>query len=298
MLTDANAAASFAGVDAPFHEHRTQLFGVAYRMLGSVAEAEDMVQETYLRWRRQLHERVETPRAWLLATVTRLCIDQLRSGRRLREEYYGVWLPEPLVQEMPAVDPGATRRLADSLSVAFMLMLEALTPRDRAVFLLREVFDHDYDEIARMVGVGEAACRQIVSRARRSLRRGAREDTEPDELAETVARRFVGACRTGDVAELLSVLAEDVTLFSDGGGRVRAALRPIRTADRVSRFFIGIRRKGMQAAEYRTVRVNASPGILVVLDGRIDCVLSFEYAQSRIRKIFLVRNPDKLRHLV
>ena len=289
---------SSAVIDA-FTSHRELLFGIAYRMLGSVAEADDMVQETWLRWQRQDAAEVGAPKAWLVATITRLCIDQLRSARRKREEYYGVWLPEPLV-ESPARSPADSAALADSLTMAFMLMLETLSSVERAVFLLREVFDYDYAEIAGIVGKSEANCRQIVRRAKASLPRPENPPsatTPPSEHAQRVVQQFLAATATGEVGDLLALLADDATLYSDGGGRVVAAGRPIHTADHVSRFFVGIRDRQPPNAEIRLVRINGRVGALMSAGGAIFNALSFDLEGDRIRTIYIVRNPEKLRHL-
>ena len=282
---------------ASFTSHRPLLFGIAYRMLGSVVEADDMVQETWLRWQRQDESKVQSPKAWLVAAITRLCIDQLRSARRTREEYYGVWLPEPLV-ESSAPAPNETAALADSLGMAFMLMLEALSPVERAVFLLREVFDYEYADIATIVSKSEANCRQIVRRAKASLPRTTPpRTTAPDARAQEVVQRFLSAARSGNVNELLAVLTDDATLYTDGGGRVTAAGRPIVSADHVSRFFAGIRRRARIAPQTRLARINGHPGALVIEQGRLDRTMIFELRDERVAAIYIVRNPDKLRHV-
>lgn len=282
----------------PVTAHRATLFGIAYRMLGSIADAEDIVQETFLRWRGQDASAIDVPKAWLIATTTRLCIDQLRSARRRREDYVGVWLPEPLLQDTaPAANEHAA--LADSLSMAFMLMLDTLPPVDRAVFLLREAFDYEYAEIGGIVGKSEAACRQIVSRAKAQLA-GRREPAEPPRAqAEQIMQRFLAATRTGELPDLLALLTDDVVLYSDGGGRVAAALRPIERADRVGRFFIGIRRFALQGGDMAVelARVNGRPGALLRVAGKIDRVISVDLDGDRIRAIYIVRNPEKLRHV-
>ena len=284
-----------------FTTHRPLLFGIAYRMLGRVAEADDMVQETWLRWQRQDSADVASPRAWLVATITRLCIDQLRSARRQREEYYGVWLPEPLVEGV-APSPGDSAALADSLTMAFMLMLETLSPVERAVFLLREVFDYDYADIARIVDKSEANCRQIVRRAKAQLpSAGAGSATAPasppTEQARRVVQQFLHAAATGELGDLVALLTADATLYTDGGGRVASAGRPIVTADHVGRFFIGIRRLATAPLAFRLVAINGRPGALMTANGRLDRAVTFEFEGDRIRAIYIVRNPDKLAHL-
>ena len=281
-----------------FAAHRRLLFDLAYRMLGRVAEAEDAVQETWLRWQKQDATAIDSPRAWLVATTTRLCIDQLRSAQRARTDYYGVWLPEPLV-ENPAPSPAESAALADSLTMAFMLMLERLTPDERAVFLLREVFAYDYADIARIVEKSEAACRQIVSRAKSHLGRGDTPPAPPSERAQRIVQQFLAATASGNVDELMALLTDDATLYSDGGGRVVAAGRPIHTADHISRFFAGIRAKEgpPTRADLRFVPINGRPGALLFVAGQLQNAYSFDLAGDRIRAIYVVRNPEKLRHL-
>lgn len=276
-----------------FTEHRALLFGIAYRMLGSVAEAEDLVQETFVRWQRQDTTAIETPKAWLVATTTRLAIDQMRSARRRREDYVGVWLPEPIVDET-APAPDARAALADSLGVAFLFMLETLGPTERAVFLLREVFGYDYDEIAEIVGKSEANCRQLMSRAKRQLAQREPAPSKPVQGAEELVRRFLAACTSGQVGELLAVLAEDAVLYSDGGGRVRAAIRPILGATRISRFYAGLHERAFAGANVELATVNGEiGGVMRGRDGRVS-VMAFAVEQNRIRAIYVIMNPEKL----
>jgi RNA polymerase sigma-70 factor (ECF subfamily) len=278
-----------------FNAHRGQLFGIAYRMLGSVAEADDLVQETWLRWQKQDLGRVSSPKAWLIATITRLCIDQLRSARRQREEYYGVWLPEPLVENAP-VSPENSAMLAESLTMAFMLLLETLDPVERAVFVLREVFDYDYADIAAIVGKSEANCRQIVRRSKLQLA-APPVATIPSEAARRVVEKFMTAAAGGEVSDLLALLTADATLYSDGGGRVAAAGRPIHSADHISRFFVGIRNRQPAAVALRFVAINGRPGVLMSSGGHIFNAVSFDLDGERVRAIYIVRNPEKLKHL-
>lgn len=277
-----------------FTAQRAALFGIAYRMLGSVAEAEDMVQETYLRWRKQDPAAVGNAKAWLITATTRLCVDQLRSARQRREEYVGVWLPEPLVGET-APAPSEHAALADSLSLAFMLMLETLGPVERAVFLLREAFDLDYATIAGIVDRSEAACRQMVSRAKTQLARQPAPQTRPPAEAERLMREFMAATQTGKLPDLLALLSDDAVLYTDGGGRVLAAGRPIVSADRIARFFVGVRRRaetGEVRVEFATV--NGAPGALRYVDGRLERVVAIEATGGRIARVYIVRNPEKL----
>jgi RNA polymerase sigma-70 factor (ECF subfamily) len=274
-----------------FDRHRPLLFSIAYRMLGSVMDAEDIVQEAYLRWQRAPQTEVRSPRAYLSAVVTRLCIDQLRSARTQREKYVGPWLPEPLPTES-ASDAVA---VDESLSMAFLVLLESLNPTERAVFLLREVFDYDYDEISRLVGKSEDNCRQIARRARQSVAaRRPRFEPSPEQ-EERLMGSFLEACFSGDMEGLVSLLSEDVTLWSDGGGTARAALRPIHGADKVTRFLFGILREVPPGFVVRRASVNGRPGLIGYFgDGRPQSVTTFEVAEGIIRAIRIVVNPEKL----
>lgn len=280
-----------------FNTHRPLLFGIAYRMLGSVSEAEDMVQELWLRWQKQDLAGIQSPKAWLVSAVTRLCIDQLRSARHEREQYYGVWLPEPLMPTTTDAEPDASAELADSLTMAFMLMLESLDPTGRAVFLLREVFDYEYADIAAIVGKSEANCRQIVRRAKAELQAPAQPPTPPTEQARQLVELFIAASATGDVKQVLALLGEEPTVYSDGGGKVKAVRDPIHGADFVSRFFVGIWPRFMAKFERRFVDINGSPGLVMSSGGQVHYAFSFEIADNRVRAIYVISNPDKLRHL-
>ena len=279
-----------------FIAERLLLFGIAYRMLGRVVEAEDMVQETWLRWQKQDRASIQSAKAWLTTTITRLCIDQRRAARRQREEYYGVWLPEPLV-EAATTPPSGSEAIADSLTMAFMYMLETLSQDERAVFLLREVFEYAYCDIAAIIDTSETNCRQIFSRAKASLGRSAPARAVATSRAQQLVQQFLAACADGEVGNLLNLLAEDAVLYIDGGGRVKAAGRPILSADHISRFFIGIRARRPQGAEYRLARVNGLVGAVMYDMERLVQVFSFDFTSERVQRIYLVRNPDKLRHL-
>lgn len=268
-------------------------------MLGRVVEAEDAVQETFLRWQKQDHATVQTPKAWLISTLTRYCIDQLRSAQRQREDYVGMWLPEPLIGDPSS--PGDAAALSDSLGTAFMLLLEKLSPIDRAVFLLREVFDRDYAEIAPITGKSEAACRQIVSRARTQL---SRTPKPADLVADTtrtepLVARFTEACRTGNLQELLALLTEDAVLYTDGGGKVKARLEPIFSGLYASRFLAGVSAFVFREALTRPTCVNGQPGVLMRRSDGVMTVTSFDFDETgrRIKAIYIVSNPDKLHSL-
>lgn len=281
-----------------FNTHRRLLFGIAYRMIGQVGEAEDVLQEVWLRWQKQDPAVIQSAQAWLVSATTRLCIDRLRSARHQRESYYGVWLPEPLAPDT-ATDGAHAAELADSLGMAFMLMLEALGPADRAVFLLREVFDYDYAEIAAIVGKSGAACRQIVSRAKTTLRAPVTTPVAqaPTEQARQLVETFLAATASGDIDAVLALLTADSRLLSDGAGKVRAAGLPILGADRISRFLLGVWPRFVGLTERRRIDINGAPGLLMTLDGQVQYAFSFEIADDRVRAIYIICNPDKLRHL-
>jgi RNA polymerase sigma-70 factor (TIGR02957 family) len=282
-------------------ELRPRAFAIAYRMLGSVAEAEDVVQEALMRLHGVLEagEKIEVPEAYLATVVTRLGIDRLRRAQVRRETYFGEWLPEPVMTEGQD-DPAAHAEMSDSLSLAFLVLLERLSPEQRAVFLLREVFDYGYDAIAEIVGKSEAACRQLAVRARRHIEQERpRFDASRQEQNE-LARRFMAAAETGDLAGLEALLADDVALHGDGGGKVRALAHPLFGRRRVARAVVHWMQvvRGFEGFSIRPVEVNGHPGALG-LDGqqRIAVVLSFDIAGGQIQGIRSVVNPDKLRHL-
>lgn len=281
-----------------FDEYRTLLFSIAYRMLGSAADAEDIVQEAYLRWQDADEGEVRSPRAFLSTVVTRLCIDQLRSAQARREVYVGQWLPEPILTgEMP--DMTRSVELAESLSFAFMRLLESLSPVERAVFLLREVFSYSYPEIAVIVGKSEANCRQMTHRAQQHLREGRPRFEVSHEQQEKVTQRFLEVCAGGDMQGLLNMLSDDVTLTADGGGKVQAPINILHGPQNVARFLSGVLRKlttGVSLTSH-VAEVNGQPCVVAYIDGEIDSVLSLDSIDGRIININIVRNPDKLRHL-
>ncbi len=277
-----------------FERHRSLLFSIAYRMLGSVTDAEDIVQEAYLRWQEAPETEVRSPKSYLSAVVTRLSIDRLRSAQAQREEYVGPWLPEPLVSERDE-DAGGTTELDEPLSMAFMVLLESLNPVERAVFLLREVFDHDYEEISRIVGKSEDNCRQIAHRARQSAAaRRPRFERSPEQ-EERLTERFVEACVSGNMEGLLGLLSEDDTLWSDGGGKVAAAPYPIHGPERVARFLLGVLRMVSPGFSARPTRINGGPGVIGYVDGHPTSVVALDIADGRLRGVRIVVNPEKLR---
>ena len=277
-----------------FDRNGPLLFSIAYRMTGGVMEAEDTVQEAFLRWQRASEDEVRSPSAYLSKAVTRLCIDRLRSATVRREQYVGPWLPEPVLGEQ-AQEIGARAELEDTLSMAFLVLLESLSPVERAVFLLREVFDYEYAEIASLVGKSEANCRQISRRARQSVAaRRPRFESSPEQ-EERLIEGFLQASLSGDMEALLELLSDDVTLYSDGGGKTRAALRPIYGADYVARFLAGTLRNIPPGFAVRQTRVNGRPGLVGYFgNGSPHSVVSVEGAEGSIRAIRLVVNPEKL----
>lgn len=282
---------------------RPLLFSIAYRMLGRVGDAEDVVQESYARMQRAVAggERIESTRAYLCTVATRLAIDELRSARVRRETYVGAWMPEPLLtDEAPvAPDPSAQAEKADTLTMAFLLVLERLTPVERAVFLLHDVFGYGYDEVAAVVGKGEANCRQLAARARRHLREDRpRSDTSREEQRE-LAARFLGAAVDGDVDRLVGMLAEDAVAYGDGGGNAPQWSSPIRGGLRVARMLAGLGRTMTSVgATLEPREVNGQPGALVRgPDGRLVNVLVLDVSAGAVQTVRSVINPDKLRHL-
>jgi RNA polymerase sigma-70 factor, ECF subfamily len=277
--------------------HRRRAFAVAYRMLGSVVEAEDVAQEALLRL--TAHEPPDEPAAWITTVATRLSIDHLRLARVRRESYVGPWLPEPLVTDT-AQGPGEQVELADAVSQALLVALEQLTPLERAAFVLREVFDYDYARIAEIIERSEASCRQLVTRANRHLQADRpRFDADPAH-GQALLERFLAAAEDGDLAALESMLAEDVILYGDGGGKVETAREPIAGAAEVARFLAAIarRRRLLGEFELELVVVNGQPGrVLRDHAHRVWDVLSIDVVDGRIEAVRIVRNPDKLRHL-
>lgn len=288
-------AGSGEGREDAFERYRPLLFSLAYRMLGSVADAEDIVQDAYLRWYRAGPNRIQATREYLCTIVTHLCIDHLKSARVRREEYVGPWLPEPLVGPLDD-DPLEAAVFADSLSTAFLLLLERLSEVERAVFLLREVFSFDYGAVARITGRSEVACRQIAKRARDRLAAGGPRFSASPEEAERIARSFVDACARGDLEGLLALLAEDAVALTDGGGKALAARNPIYGRVRVARFFIGVAGKWPRPW-VRIATVNGHPGVLVRPADGLLRVATFAIEDGRISGIFLVTNPEKLRRV-
>ena len=285
----------------PYEELRPLMFSIAYRMLASASEAEDIVQEAFLRFHRESTAGtvIESPKAYLSTVTTRLAIDHLRSARVRRERYVGTWLPEPLVTDTES-DVARHAEAADSLSMAFLVLLESLTPVERAVFLLREVFDYGYDEIADVVGKSEDNCRQIAVRARRQIESHKPRFEASRERREELARRFFAAVTEGDTDGLLALLAADVVAYGDGGGKAPALPKPVYGRDRVARLLLGVAargaRLGVRGARY--VEINAQPGaIFLDPDGRPLAAVTLDIADGLVQTVRAVANPEKLRHL-
>ena len=286
------------GETDPIIDHRPLLFGIAYRMLGSVADAEDALQDTYLRWHRAIAggTEIREPKAWLAKTITRICLDQLGSARTKRETYVGPWLPEPLLGSQ-APDVAETVADADSLSTAFLLLLETLSPKERAVFLLHDVFAYEFSAIAGIVGESEAYCRQIARRARARIEDRRPRFTASADQQRRLAERFVLACQEGDLPGLLACLADDVTIWADGGGKVTAARKPVSGRDKVARFILGLMKLAPPGTSLRPSRVNGGAGFVTLIDGAPFNVATLELDGDRISAIYVVANPDKLAHL-
>jgi RNA polymerase sigma-70 factor (ECF subfamily) len=274
-----------------FVEHRSLMFTLAYEMLGSTADTEDVLQETWLRWSGTDLAQVRDPRAYLVRITTRQALNRLRTLKRRRETYVGPWLPEPL---LTAPDVAEDAELAESLSMALLCVLETLQPTERAVFVLREVFDVGYDEIAAAVGKSQAAVRQIAHRARGHVRERRPRTTVTTAQNRSVLESFRSALQTGDLRGLFDVLAPDVVLFTDGGGLKSAALRPILGADRVLRYIAGAARRTGAPLTFEPAAVNGNPALVVRMGDEIDGVVAYRLDGDRVTGLYFVRNPEKL----
>jgi RNA polymerase sigma-70 factor (ECF subfamily) len=286
--------------EAPYEELRPLLFSIAYRMIGSVSEAEDVVQESFLRIHRAEADgtKIESPKAYLSAVTTRLSIDHLKSARVRREQYIGQWLPEPLFTD-PEPDAAAQAETADSLSMAFLVLLESLTPVERAVFLLREVFDFGYPEIAKIVDRTEDNCRQLYVRARRHIDERRPRFEASKEQREELAQRFFAAAQQGDTKALVEMLAADVVVYGDGGGKAPSWPRPIHGREQVAKLMAATLAQAVRlGASLQPTHINGQPGLLFAdPEGRIGAVMSLDIADGVIQTIHSVINPDKLAHL-
>ncbi|MGW7052417.1 RNA polymerase sigma-70 factor [Streptomyces sp. NPDC054887] len=279
-----------------FEEHRPLLTGVAYRMLGRVADAEDVVQEAWLRWSAQARDDVREPRSYLVRITTRLAVDRLRHVQARREAYVGPWLPEPLETDFGATveDTAEQVVLAESVSLAVLVVLETLSPLERAVFVLREAFGFPYQEIAATLERSEAAVRQLAGRARRHVgERRPRFDVDPAERQD-LTERFLAAASGGDLDALLRLLAPDVRLVGDSGGKAKAPLRVIESADKVGRFLFGAAGQAAPDSEFRFLELNGGPALLVLSGGKPDAVFQVDVVDGLIQCVYIVRNPDKL----
>jgi len=282
-------------------ELRPRLLGLAYRMLGDYDEAEDVVQEGYLRWQSADQESIQSPEAWLVTVTTRLAVDQLRRAGKERAEYPGPWLPEPIAipaTEIPSTSPAPNDNveLASDLSVALLVLLEQLRPEERAAFLLREVFDTDYDEIAEILQRSQDAVRQMVHRARTRVHAGRPRVTLPPGEHERLLEQFTTALAEDDAEGLIALLSPDVVLATDGGGRARAATRRLVGRDRVSKFLLGVKRKGAANQVIQLAHLNGQPALLTMEDGVVVSTCSIEVDSAGIRALHIMRNPEKLGH--
>lgn len=283
-----------------FETYRSYLFSIAYRMLGSAMDAEDMVQETYLRYQAVSHESISSLKAYLTTILTRLSIDQMHLAYRQRESYLGPWLPEPiLTADQSPLSVEETAVMQESLSLAFLTMLEQLQPLERAVFLLREVFDYDYAEIAGFVGRKEAACRQLFSRARKHLAESHQHASVPAEVHKRLLAGFIEAVQSGNQKALMDLLTEDVQLVADGGGKIPgAAIHPILGGSAVAQFAIGVDLRFLPAVyQVEFTEVNYQPAAIVRAADRVLVVLTIEVEEGRVKTVRFMANPDKLGHL-
>lgn len=277
-----------------FNQYRQKLTGIAYRMLGSRADAEEVLQEAYIRWMSSEISDLRNPEAWLVTITTRLCIDRLRIAKKEREGYVGQWIPEPWVMEH-APSAEHSLEMAGDISIAFLIVLERLAPDERAAFLLHEVFDFDYKEIAPMLGKSQDTCRQMVHRAKGRVRQERPRFEISREAHIQLLEKFIQAARTGDRDQLMALFVEDVTLTRDGGGKVPSGLKVVHGIKRVTQFFHGVRRLLGDDVEFRIVDVNGAPGLLRFVDGKLESATSVITDGIHILDIFLVRNPDKLK---
>jgi RNA polymerase sigma-70 factor (ECF subfamily) len=279
-----------------FEDYRPLMFSIAYRMLGSITEAEDIVQEAYLRYQAASPERIISHKAFLSTVVTRLCLNQLELAKVQREAYIGPWLPEPALTEIDQrFLPAQQAELHESLSMAFLVLLEQLTPTERAVFLLREVFDYDYAEIAAIVGKAEAACRQQLSRAKKHIAKQRPRFKPTPDAHRQMLNQFLRAVGNGELAGLLELLADDVVLWADGGGKARGAVtRPLHGRAAVSRFLLASPRFSTAGSQVDVVEVNGDPALVVRVGGKALVVLSLGIDAGQVRAIWVTGNPDKL----
>src|SRR5207247_6791076 len=282
---------------AAFEQHRGLLFSIAYRMLGSVADAEDTLQDAFIRWQRASEVDIRSPKAFLVTIVSRLCINHLQSARVQREAYVGEWLPEPLVTE-PGSNPSRILEVDESVSMALLLLLERLTPVERAVFLLHEVFDYKHVEIAAALSLSEANCRQLLRRAQQHAQLARPRFSASTQEHTDLLERFYQAAGSGDMNRLVSLLSSDVVMHTDGGGKAAALVLPIYGPDKVARAAVhGLRRLILLNVSQRIVELNGQPGIVTYENGQPQSVFSLEVNTGRIQAIYIVTNPEKMSHL-
>jgi len=282
-----------------FAEYRPLLFSIAYRMLGSVMDAEDIVQDVYLRWQKVDAADVENVKGFLTTMATRMCIDFLKSARVQREEYIGPWLPEPMPEERDTYrSPADMLQLSESLSMAFLVMLETLTPDQRAVFILHDVFGYSYGEVAEVIGKSESTCRQLASRARQYIRRDEGRFEAPPEYHSELTQKFLSVVAGGDVDGLVNLLAEDVVAWSDGGGKAFAARRPIYGIEQVVRFLFGIKKQADATTRTEIKPVNGRDAVHIYHEGRLYAIMTLQFSdEGKLTGIYSQLNPDKLAHL-
>lgn len=280
-----------------FRDLRPRLQGIAYRMLGSLSESEDIVQDVWLRWHAVDPDSINNAEAWLVATTTRMSIDRLRAAKARREQYVGIWLPEPVLTEWPAT-PEDIEELSSEVSVAFLTVLERLSPEARAAFLLREVFDADYGEVARTLGKSEAACRQLVHRARAQLRQEQPQRAAPSEAHQQLMRRFADALAQGDFAGMKSMLADAAVLMGDGGGHVTSFPGPLVGGPRIAQLLFAATLRYKDALRIERVMINGQHAVLRYVDGELESAQSYESDGDRITRVHVQRNPEKLARLV
>jgi RNA polymerase sigma-70 factor (ECF subfamily) len=282
---------------ATFTALRTRLYGIAYRMLGSVAESEDVVQDVWISWNGADPAAIDNAEAWLVATTTRRSIDRLRAARSRREHYTGIWLPEPMLTDDNA-SPEALQELSSNVSIAFLVLLERLSPEARAAFLLREVFDTDYPEIARTIGKTEAACRQLVHRAKEQLRDERPRHVVPPEAHRNLMRRFATALSTGNFQAIRSMLAADAMLMGDGGGKVTSFPKPMVGGQRIAQLFYAANLRFKYGLQLRLAMINGEVALLRYLNGALESVQTYVTDGETISQIHVQRNPDKLERIL
>jgi RNA polymerase sigma-70 factor (ECF subfamily) len=276
-----------------FDTARPRLFSIAYRMLGVRADADDVVQDAWLRWHGSDQQAIQSAEAWLVTITTRLAIDRLRGRQAENVSYVGWWLPEPVV-ELDERTPESSAEMASEVSMAFLWVLERLSPEERAAFLMRQVFDHDYADIANVLGKTEAACRQMVHRAQERVQQQQPRFDVPRDTHRALLGRFMAAAQAGDRGAMKAMMADDVQLVSDGGGKINSFMRILRGAGRVAGVFWSVEHQHPQRVDYRQARVNGEPGLLRYVEGKLESAQSFVIEDGRIAAVLVVRNPDKL----